>query len=112
MPNARNARPCDSPKSGCRWEWNSVSPGITERFDASTTCPVWFASACGTTLVIRLPSMIDVDVGARGGAFMSTSFPAWTTTWVVGTAGVYFRSSGTVRVSPVSMSTMRSLSSD
>ena len=35
-----------------------------------------------------------------------------TTTFVAGTAGVHFRSRGTVRVSPVSMSTIRSVSSD
>ena len=112
MPNASHARPADSPKSGCRCEWNSIRPGITVRFEASTTCPEWLASACGTTLVILLPSMMMSTLSRDAALFMSTIFPACTTRRVAGIAGAYFRSSGTVRVSPVSTSTIRSLSID
>ena len=99
MPNASHARPCASPKSGCRCEWNSISPGITVRFAASTTWPpACLPPACGDDA--RDPVAVDDDVDVRARRRRSScrrSLPACTTMRPVGIAGVYFRSSGTVR---------------
>ena len=62
--------------------------------------------------MIVLPSMITSTFDRSVGDFMSRSFPACTTTRVFGIAGVHVMLNGTVFVSPVSMSTMRSWSSD
>jgi hypothetical protein len=59
-----------------------------------------------------LPSMTMSTFVRAVALFMSTRFPACTMVRPVGIAGVYFKSTGTVRMSPVSRSMMRSASSD
>ena len=90
-----------------------MSPGITVRFDASTI------GARVIAFSVRHdsddPVALDDDVDIRSAPSGSSCPPAGRrapTRRLVGTAGVYFRSSGTVRVAPVSTSTIRSLSND
>ncbi len=106
MPKASHARPCASPKSFCRCEWNSISPGIAVRLLPSITVPVCAAARCAATDRIRLPTITMSTFSRAVSARPSTSLPTCSVIRPVGTAGVHVKFTGTSVVTPVSMSTI------
>ena len=87
------------------WEAVLVVPAVAAYFAVRNV------TAGGAALAFENADRI-VHLERALGLFMSSSRPACTTMRVFGIAGVHFKSIGTGLVSPVSMSTMRSWSSD